>query len=158
MLDKEVFQRAQQILRKEKLKQLNPQKVSDLFLEQSGVSGSEAAEILREYGQHVKETRQELGHERIFSYNQRVGEFLENFFQKMGEKYIHLVKRDPQGRINLEVRSFDGREITDPVLRQTHGSILMSGFLSPPKIYRDLMVHDHNGVYLKHRLEVNSNA
>ena len=149
VLDKEVFQRAQQILRKEKLKQLNPQKVSDLFLEQSGVSGSEAAEILREYGQHVKETRQELGHERIFSYNQRVGEFLENFFQKMGEKYIHLVKRDPQGRINLEVRSFDGREITDPVLRQTHGSILMSGFLSPPKIYRDLMLYERNDVYLR---------
>ncbi|MCK4477327.1 ATP-dependent DNA helicase [Candidatus Bathyarchaeota archaeon] len=149
VLDKEVFQRGQQILRKEKLKQLNPQKVSDLFLEKSGVSGSEAAEILREYGQHVKETRQELGHERIFSYNQRVGEFLENFFQKMGEKYIHLVKRDPQGRINLEVRSFDGREITDPVLRQTHGSILMSGFLSPPKIYRDLMLYERNDVYLR---------
>lgn len=149
VLDKEVFQRAQQILRKEKLKQLNPQKVSDLFLEKNGVSGSEAAEILCEYGQHVKETRQELGHERIFSYNQRVGEFLENFFQKIGEKYIHLVKRDPQGRINLEVRSFDGREITDPVLRQTRGSILMSGFLSPPKIYRDLMLYERSDVYLR---------
>ncbi|MCK5593120.1 hypothetical protein KAI31_03380, partial [Candidatus Bathyarchaeota archaeon] len=149
VLNEGIFQRAQEALEKKKLKQLNPQKVNDLFLAQSGTSGSEAAETLHEYGEHVKETRRELGYERIFSYNHRVGEFMENFFEKVGAKYIHLIQRDWRDRIVLEVRSFDGREITNTVLRQARGSILMSGFLSPPKIYRDLMVHGHNGVYLK---------
>jgi len=149
ILDEEVFQRAQETIEKEQLKQLNPQEVSDLFLGQSGMSGSEAAETLHEYGEYVRETRRELGYERIFSYNHRVGEFMENFFEKVGTKYIHLIRRDWRDRTVLEVRSFDGREITDPVLRQAHGSILMSGFLSPPEVYRDLMLYDHSGVYLK---------
>jgi len=149
VLNEGIFQRAQEALEKEELKQLNPQKVSDLFLNQTGISGSEAAETLHEYGEHVKETRRELGYERIFSYNYRVGEFMENFFEKVGTQYIHLIHRDWRDRVVLEVRSFDGREITDPVLRQARGSILMSGFLSPPKVYRDLMLYDHIGVYLK---------
>ncbi len=149
VLNEEIFQRAQETLGKGNLKQLNPQEVSDLFLDQSGVSGSEAAETLHEYGEHVKETRRELGYERIFSYNHRMGEFMENFFKKVGDKYIHLIQMDWRDRIVLEVRSFDGREITNSVLRKARGGILMSGFLSPPKIYRDLMVYDHNGVYLK---------
>jgi len=149
VLNKEIFQPAQEALEKEELKQLNPQKVSDLFLEQSGASGSEAAETLHEYGEHVRETRRELGYERIFSYNYRVGEFMENFFEKVETKYIHLIHRDWRDRIVLEVRSFDGREITDPVLRQARGSTLMSGFLSPPKVYRDLTLYDPSGIYLK---------
>jgi len=149
VLNDELFQRAHEALEKEELKQLNPQEVSDLFLDQSGASGSEVAETLHEYGEHVRETRRELGYERIFSYNYRVGEFMENFFEKVGTKYIHLIQRDWRDRIALEVRSFDGRKITDPVLRQARGSILMSGFLSPPKVYRDLMLYNHNGVYLK---------
>ena len=144
-----VFQRAQEVLIKEKLRRLNPQEVSDVFLNRSGASGSEAAETLHEYGDHVRETRRELGYERIFSYNHRVGEFMENFFEKVGPEYTHLIQRDWRGRIVLEVRSFDGREITDPVLQQARGSILMSGFLSPPKVYRDLMLYNHGGVYLK---------
>jgi DNA excision repair protein ERCC-2 len=149
VLNEEVFQRAQEILEREGLKPLNPQEVSDLFLDQGGVSGSEAAEILHEYGEHVRETRRELGYEKIFSYNHRVGEFMMNFFEKVGTKYIHLIEREWRDRTLLEVRSFDGREITDPVLRQARGSILMSGFLSPPKVYRDLMLYDQSGVYLK---------
>ena len=149
VLNDEIFQRAQEALEKEELKQLDAQKVSDLFLDQSGVSGSEAAETLHEYGEHVRETRLELGYERIFSYNHRVGEFMENFFEKVGTKYIHLIHRDWMDRIVLEVRSFDGREITDSVLQQARGSILMSGFLSPPKVYRDLTLYDHGGVHLK---------
>ncbi len=149
VLNEEIFQRAQETLENEELKQLNPQEVSDLFLDQNGTSGSEAAETLHEYGEHVRETRRELGYERIFSYNHRVGEFMENFFEKVGTQFIHLIKRDWRDRTVLEVRSFDGREITDAVLRQARGSILMSGFLSPPKIYRDLTLYDHSGAYLK---------
>ncbi len=149
VLNAEIFQRAQEALEKEELKQLDPQKVGDLFLDQSGASGSEAAETLHEYGEHVRETRHELGYERIFSYNHRVGEFMKNFFEKAGTKYIHLIHRDWRDRIALEVRSFDGREITDSVLQQARGSILMSGFLSPPKVYRDLTLYDHGGVHLK---------
>ena len=149
VLNEEIFQRGQEALEKEKLKQLSPQKVSDLFLGQSGASGSEAAETLHEYGDYVRETRHELGYERIFSYSHRVGEFMKNFFAKVGTNYIHLIHRDWRDRIVLEVRSFDGREITDPVLQQARGSILMSGFLSPPKVYRDLMLYNHSGVDLQ---------
>ncbi len=149
LLSKEVFRRAQENLRKEEPKQLNAQVVSDLFLEQSGTSGTEAAKTIHEYGEYVREKRLELGQDRIFSYNHRVGEFMENFFDKVGTEYIHLIHRDWKDRIVLEVKSFDGREITDPVLRQTRGSTLMSGFLSPPKIYRDFMFYDSGGVYLK---------
>jgi DNA excision repair protein ERCC-2 len=149
VLNEEIFQRAQEILGKVALKQLNPQKISDLFLDQSGTPGSKAAEIIHEYGEQVRETRRELGYERIFSYNHRVGEFMKNFFEKVGMPYIHLINRDWRDRVVLEVRNFDGREITNPVLKQARGSILMSGFLSPPKIYRDLMVNDHHGVHLK---------
>jgi DNA excision repair protein ERCC-2 len=149
VLNDEIFQRAQEALEKEELKQLDAQKVSDLFLDQSGVSGSEAAETLHEYGEHVRETRRKLGYERIFSYSHRVGEFMENLFEKVETKYIHLIHRDWRDRIVLEVRSFDGREITDSVLQQARGSILMSGFLSPPKVYRDLTLYDQGGVHLK---------
>jgi len=149
VLNEKIFQRAPEALMKEELKHLDAQKVSDLFLDQSGASGSEAAETLHEYGEYVRETRRELGYERIFSYSHRVGEFMENFFEKVGTKYIHLIRRDWRDRIVLEVRSFDGREITDPVLQKARGSILMSGFLSPPKIYRDLMLYNQSGVYPK---------
>ncbi len=149
LLDEAIFQRGQEALKKEELKHIDAQEVSDLFLNQTGISGSEAAETLHEYGEHVKETRRELGYERIFSYNHRVGEFMENFFEKVGAQYIHLIQKDWRDRIVLEVRGFDGREITDPVLRQARGSILMSGFLSPPKVYRDLMLYDHGGAYLR---------
>ena len=149
VLNDEIFQRAQEALEEEELKQLDPQKVSDLFIDQSGVSGSEAAETLHEYGEHVSETRREMGYERIFSYSHRVGEFMENFFEKVATKYIHLIHRDWGDRIVLEVRSFDGREITNSVLQQTRGSILMSGFLSPPKVYRDLTLYDQSDVHLQ---------
>jgi len=149
VLNDGVFQRAREVLIKEKLRQLNPQEVSDVFLDQSGASGSEAGETLHEYGDYVRETRRELGYERIFSYNHRVGEFMENFFKKVGPEYTHLIRRDWRGRIVLEVKSFDGREMTDPVLQQARASILMSGFLSPPKVYRDLLLHNHGGVHLK---------
>jgi len=149
LLNDKIFHRAQKALETEDPKQLDTQKVSDLFLDQSGVSGSEAAETLHEYGEHVRETRRELGYERIFSYSHRVGEFMENFFEKVEAKYIHLIHRDWRDRIALEVRSFDGREITDPVLQQARGSILMSGFLSPPRVYRDLTLYDQSGVHLQ---------
>ena len=74
---------------------------------------------------------------------------MEKFFEKDGMAYIHLIERDQKDRINLDVRSFDGREITDPVLRQVQGSILMSGFLSPPKIYRDLTLYEPSKACLK---------
>ncbi|RLI43367.1 hypothetical protein DRO69_09330, partial [Candidatus Bathyarchaeota archaeon] len=67
VLNEEIFHRAQRTLKKEKLKHLDAQEVSDLFLNQTGASGSEAAETLHEYGEHVRETRRELGYERIFS-------------------------------------------------------------------------------------------
>ncbi|RJS88559.1 ATP-dependent DNA helicase [Candidatus Bathyarchaeota archaeon] len=149
ILDEEVFKRAERILGKDDLRRLNPGDLSDLFLERYGVAGPEAAEVLHEYGEEVRETRDRLGYERIFSYNHRVGEFLLNFFEKRAEEYIHLVRKDLRGRVILEVRSLDGREITDPVLRQAKGSILMSGFLSPLNVYRDLMLYQRVGVRLR---------
>ena len=149
VLNAEIFQRAQEALEKEELKQLDPQKVGDLFLDQSGASGSEAAETIHEYGEHVRETRQELGSDRIFSYTHRVGDFVENFFQRIGDKYVHLIQKDWGDKVYLEVKSLDGREITDPVLRQAGGSIVMSGFLSPPKVYRDLILRNQADVHLR---------
>lgn len=149
LLDDKIFQQAHRTMKKQGLQLLNPQKVSELFQNHSGVSGTEAAEILIDYGEVVKQKRQELGYERLLSYNHRVGEFLENFFQKEGEKYIHLARKDWQNGIILEVRCFDGREITDNVLRRVKGGILMSGSLSPPAVYRDLMLYDNLGVHLE---------
>jgi DNA excision repair protein ERCC-2 len=149
LLDDQIFQRARRRLRKENLMTLNPQEVSDLFLEVSGTSGIKAAETLHEYGEYVREKRQELGNEKIFSFNHRVGEFVENFLQRVGKKYVHLIQKGWGDRIDLEVKSLDGREITDLVLREARGSIVMSGFLSPPKIYRDLVLRTQADVHLK---------
>ncbi|UCE96504.1 MAG: ATP-dependent DNA helicase [Candidatus Bathyarchaeota archaeon] len=149
ILMEQVFQNAQQALKSEELRRLHPQKVSDLILSQNGASALEAAEILLEYGEFIKEKKLELGSEQGLSYNYRVGTFMENFFGNNGRQYIHLVEKDQRSRIALEVRSLDGREITDHVLRQAKGSILMSGFLSPPKVYRDLTLYETNNVYLK---------
>jgi len=142
VLLEEVFQRAQQTLKDEDLRRLNPQELSDLFLAHTSVSGLEAAATLLEYGEFVKEKRLESGSERISSYNYRIGTFMESFFKNVGPKYTHLIERDQKNRIALEVRCFDGREIVDPVLRGARGAILMSGFLSPPTIYRDLMLYE----------------
>jgi DNA excision repair protein ERCC-2 len=149
ILTERVFQHAQQTLKIDELKQLSPQKVSDLFLDSNGVSGLEAAEVLKEYGEFVKEKRLESGSERTLSYNYRVGSFMEYFLENEGMQYIHLISKDQKSRIALEVRSFDGREITDPVLRHVRGSILMSGFLSPPRVYRDLTLNEPSKVYLR---------
>ncbi len=145
----EVFRDAQRALKSEKLKQVGPQEISDFFLTQSGVPGDEVAEVLEEYGEYVREKRLELGSERILSYNYRVGKFLDGFFERDRREHIHLVEKDQKGRIWLEFRSFDGRELTDPVLSRTRGSILMSGFLSPPEVYRDLTLYDQSSVCLK---------
>jgi DNA excision repair protein ERCC-2 len=105
--------------------------------------------MLKEYGESVKERQLKSGSERVASYNYRIGTFLESFFKDVGSKYIHLIERDQRDRIVLEVRSFDGREVVDPVLRETRGTILMSGFLSPPTVYRDLLLHSPDNVCLK---------
>lgn len=149
ILIEQVFQPAQRTLESEELKQLNPQRISDLFLAGSGVSGLEAAGILQEYGEYVKEKRLEAGSERILSYNHRAGTFMENFFENNGMEHIHLISKDKNNRIALEVRSFDGKIVTNPVLRQARGSILMSGFLSPPQVYRDLTLSAPGNVCLK---------
>ena len=149
ILDDDVFRYVHKRLGNSRLKILDLQDLADKFHHWSGKSGEEAAEIFHEYGDYVREIRQELGYDRIFSYTHRVGDFFENFFQKFGEKYIHLAYKDWNDRTYLSVKSLDGREITDPVLRQAKGSIVMSGFLSPPKIYRDLILRSSENVVLK---------
>jgi len=149
VLDDNVFRYVKKGLGKSSLQILNPQDIADRFLEWSGTSNEKAAEIFHEYGEYVRETRQELGSDRVFSYTHRVGDFVENFFQRIGDKYVHLIQKDWGGRIYMEVKSLDGREITDPVLRQAKGSIVMSGFLSPPKVYRDLILRSQENVHLK---------
>jgi len=128
---------------------VDPQGLSDLLLERCDAPGLEVAEMVHEYGKDVMETRRELCYERIYSYNYRVGKFLLNFFEKEPERYLHLAQRDWRDRAVLKVRSFDGRSLTDPVLRQARGSILMNGFLSPPAIYRDLVLYDGEVAYLR---------
>jgi DNA excision repair protein ERCC-2 len=149
VLDDRVFSYIKKELGKLNLKLLDPQDLADRFRDWSGTSSDKAAETLHEYGEHVREKRQEQGSDRIFSYTHRVGDFVENFFQRVGEKYVHMIQKDWGDRIFLEVRSLDGREITDPVLRQAKGSMVMSGFLSPPKVYRDLILRSQEGVHLK---------
>ena len=149
VLDDDVFRYIQKGLDKTDLKLLDSQDLAEKFQEWSGTSNEEAAETLHEYGEHVKETRQTMGYDRVFSFTHRVGDFMENFFQRTGEKYVHLVEKDWGNRVHLAVRSLDGREITDPVLRQARGSIVMSGFLSPPNVYRDLIVRSEENVHVK---------
>lgn len=149
LLDEHLFKQVNKTLRGGELKQISAQRVSDLFLEKAGVSGPEASEVLLDYGEYVKEKRWAMGRERMFSYNYHVGRFLETFFDKEGPQYIHLVRKNWENGIFLEVRSFDGRELTDPVLRQARGGILMSGSLSPPKVYGDLTLFDSSGVSFK---------
>ncbi len=149
VLMKEVFQRAQSILKAEDLRLLNPQELSDLFVANNGASGPEVASVLQEYGEYVKKKRLESGSERISSYNYRIGVFMESFFSNVGSKHVHLIERDRHGRVALEVRSLDGREIVDPVLREARGAVLMSGFLSPLTVYRDLMLYSSDNVCLK---------
>ena len=148
-LDEDIFFKLQNELGREELRRVDPQGLSDLFQERCDESGPEAAETIHDYGEEVRETRRELGYDRIYSYNHRVGEFLLNFFEKEPERYLHLAQKDRRDRAILEVRCFDGRAITDPVLRQARGSILMSGFLSPLEIYRDLTLYDGEGVHLR---------
>ena len=149
LFDEQVFQRARGMLKPHELKRLQPRDIEDLCLERCGISGSDAAKALMEYGEDVKQKREELGHDNLLSYNYRIGEFLEGFLEKSGEKYTHLISRDWEGNVVLEVRSFDGREITAPVLTNTRGSVLMSGSLSPPHIYRDLMLNDPSTATVK---------
>jgi DNA excision repair protein ERCC-2 len=149
VLKEEMFQHAQKTLKSEELRRLNPQQVSDLFLARNGVSGLEAARMLQEYGEHVKEKRLETGSDRILSYNYRLGSFMESFFKNIDSKYMQLIRKDQGDRVDLEIRCFDGREIVDPVLREARGAILMSGFLSPPTVYRDLMLYESEKARLK---------
>jgi len=148
-LTKEIFQRGQTMLGTEELRLLNPQELSDLFLANRGASHEEVANTLKEYGEHVKKKQLESGSLRLSSYNHRIGIFIENFFTDIGSKYVHLILRDRRNRIALAVRSLDGREIVDPVLREARGTILMSGFLSPPTVYRDLMLYHPERTRLK---------
>ncbi len=149
ILDDDVFGYIHKGLVNSKLKILDLNEMADNFYDWSGISAEKAAKIFLEYGEYVRDIRQELGYNRIFSYTHRVGDFFENFFQKIGEKYLHLIYKDWNDRTYLSVKGLDGREITDPVLRQAKGSIIMSGFLSPPKIYRDLILRSSKNVVLR---------
>jgi DNA excision repair protein ERCC-2 len=149
ILDRNIFNYIEKGLGKSELKLLDPQEIAKKFREWSGTSNENAIETLHGFGEHVRDKRQELGYDKIFSYTHRVGDFIENFFNRIGEKYLHIFEKGFGERRYLSVRSLDGREITDPVLRQAKGSIIMSGFLSPPKVYRDLILRDKKGVYLK---------
>jgi DNA excision repair protein ERCC-2 len=142
VLDEQLFQPAKERLAKQDLKRLQPRNLDTLFLEYCGASGNEVAKVLVEYGEYVKQKKQELGQENLLSYAYRIGNFLRGFFEKQGEGYIHLISRDPWKGVVLEVRGFDGREVSSPVLRQTRGSVLMSGSLSPTHVYRDLMLDE----------------
>jgi DNA excision repair protein ERCC-2 len=148
-LDDEVFNEASKSLRDERPHLINPDDVDALLLENGGVSGLEAAEIITSHGRQIIEIKKESGQERIFSFNRRVGEFLSNFIGKSGENHVHLIKKERNGAVALHVKSFDGREVTDPILRSVQGSILMSGYLSPPNVYRDLLLYEADNVYLK---------
>ncbi len=149
LLMEDVFRHARQTLRSEELKRLNPSEINDLFLAHNGVSGVDAAAMLQEYGESVKQKQLKSGSTRIASYNFRIGMFMESFFKSVGSQYLHLIERGPKDQVTLEVRSFDGRKIVDLVLREARGTILMSGFLSPPNVYRDLMLYKANQTCLK---------
>ncbi len=149
LLMEDIFRHAGQTLRSEELKRLNPQEVSDLFLAHNGVQGVEAAAMLQEYGESVKQKQLKSGSTRIASYNFRIGTFMESFFKNVGSQYFHLIERGQKDQVTLEVRSFDGREIVDGVLREARRAILMSGFLSPPSVYRDLMLYKADQACLK---------
>ncbi|UCH31660.1 MAG: ATP-dependent DNA helicase, partial [Candidatus Bathyarchaeota archaeon] len=149
ILMEEIFDRARQTLKSDELKQISPQEISDLILEKSGIPSLKAACILKEYGEYVKEKRLETGSERVFSYNFRVGSFMEHFFENDGKNYIHLLSKGSGNRIALEVKGFDGRGMTAPILQQARGSILMSGFLSPLTAYKDLTLSEPANVCLK---------
>jgi DNA excision repair protein ERCC-2 len=131
------------------LEDLPPQELNDLFLARNSVTGLEVAAAFREYGEFVKEKRLKSDAASFSSQNHRIGVFMENFFKNVESKYMHVIERDQKDRIVLEVRSFDGREIIDPVLREARGTILMSGFLSPPNVYRDLMLYQPSNTCLK---------
>ncbi len=148
-LNERVFQQCKRILKQQELKCIQPESIDDLLLNSCALSGSKVAKTLLEYGEFVKEKREELGQDNLFSYSYRVGEFLKGFFEKRGKKYIHLISRDRWKGVVLEVRGLDGREITSPVLKQTRGSLIMSGSLFPPQIYRDLMLYDSSDVLIK---------
>ncbi|MGD0160646.1 MAG: ATP-dependent DNA helicase [Candidatus Bathyarchaeia archaeon] len=148
-LMKEIFERGQTTLGPEELRLLNLQEVSDLFLASRGVSAEEVADTLKEYGQHVKNEQLKSGSMKLSNYNLRIGLFIENFFKYADPKHVHLILRDRRNRIALSVKSLDGREIVDIVLREARGSILMSGFLSPPTVYRDLMLYNPERTCLK---------
>jgi len=149
LLMEDIFRHAGHTLRSEELKRLNPQEVSDLFLGHSGLPGLEAAAMLQEYGESVKQKQLKSGSTRIASYNFRIGTLMESFFKNVGPQYFHLIERGQKDQVTLEVRSFDGREIVDGVLREARGAILMSGFLSPPSVYRDLMLYKADATCLK---------
>jgi DNA excision repair protein ERCC-2 len=149
LLMEDIFRHASQTLRSEELKRLNPQEINDLFLGHNGLPGLEAAAMLQEYGESVKQKQLKSGSTRIASYNFRIGTFMESFFKNVGSEYFHLIERGQKDQVTLEVRSFDGREIVDGVLRKARGTILMSGFLSPPNVYRDLMLYKADQTCLK---------
>ena len=149
LLMEDVFRHARQTLRSEELKRLNPSEINDVFLAHKGVPGVEAAAMLQEYGESVKQKQLKSGSTRIASYNFRIGTFMESFFKNVGSQYFHLIERGQKDQVTLEVRSFDGREIVDLVLREARGTILMSGFLSPPNVYRDLTLYKANQTCLK---------
>ena len=149
ILNEDIISEARSRLDRDGLKYLDPEEVNELFQRKRRVTGLEAAQIMLEYGDDVREERDRKGAERIFSYNHRVGAFLTNFFGKSQDKHLHLIRKDNRDRVILEVRGFDSRELTDPVVRGCAGAIQMSGFLSPPSVYRDLTLFDSEGVTIR---------
>jgi DNA excision repair protein ERCC-2 len=140
VLEEDVFHRFREELGRRELRKVDANGLSDFFQERCDAPGLEVAEIVSEFGEHVREKRRELGYDRIYSYCYRVGTFLTNFFASEPDRNLHLAQKDRRDRAVLEVRCFDGRLLTDPLLKQARGSILMSGFLSPLEVYRDLTI------------------
>ncbi len=57
---------------------------------------------------------------------------MENFLGNDGKKHIHLISKDKNKRIALEVRSFDGRTVTNRSIgRVVQSAVLFSANARP---------------------------
>lgn len=90
----------------------------------------------------LKDVERLVKEERVVSYVGRVATFLEAWEKLDEESYVRILEKvvkNGKPELYLRINCLDPSSVSSEVLNNTHSSILMSGTLSPIKMYEDIL-------------------
>lgn len=80
--------------------------------------------------------------ERVISYIGRIAKFLESWLELDEESYLRILEKnikEDKTLLTLKIQCIDPSDISSQIVNHTYSTILMSGTLSPAKMYQEIL-------------------